>query len=157
MGRAMAQNANSATPVPRKKSRGPSAVLLLLLVAGAGAGWLLARNHSSAAAEQSVQPRVKSLLHLETFTVNLADADQRGFLRIGMDLGLGQSPKAGHEPAIAPVRDVIIEVLSAQTSQDLLTAAGKRQMKEHIRTELQSRVPDLNVEEIYFTEFLVQR
>lgn len=157
MGRAMAQNANSAMPAPAKKSRGASAVILLLLIAGAGGGWMIARSHGSATEDASPQPKVKSLLHLETFTVNLADADQRGFLRIGMDLGLAQATKPGHEPAVAPARDAIIEVLSAQTSQDLLTPAGKRQMKEHIRAELQSRVPDLQVEEIYFTEFLVQR
>jgi flagellar basal body-associated protein FliL len=157
MGRAMAQNANSETPAPAKKSRGASAIILLLSIAAAGGGWIMARSHNSATVDASPQPRVRSLLHLETFTVNLADADQRGFLRIGMDLGLGQAVKAGHEPAVAPVRDAIIEVLSAQTSQDLLTPAGKRQMKEHIRSELQSRVPDLHIEEVYFTEFLVQR
>jgi flagellar protein FliL len=153
----MAQNANSATSVPAKKNRGASAIVLVLLVAGVGGGWVMARNHATAAPDASQEPRVKSLLHLETFTVNLADADQRGFLRIGMELGLGQTAKGGREPQVAPVRDAILEVLSAQTSQDLLTPSGKRQMKEQIRSALQSRVPELHVEEIYFTEFLVQR
>jgi flagellar basal body-associated protein FliL len=38
----------------------------------------------------------------------------------------------------------------------LLQIEGKRQLKEELLKALQERVPQLAVEHVYFTEFLVQ-
>jgi flagellar FliL protein len=153
----MARDGNSESAKPEKKSKAPLVIVLLVLAGVGSGGWVAAHNRAIASADPADTQRVKSILHLESFTVNLADTDQRGFLRIGMDLGLGQPTKAGHDPQVAPIRDAIISVLSSQTSQDLLTPAGKKQMKAEILKEVQARVPELQVQEIYFTEFLVQR
>lgn len=138
-----------------KSHNNPVILLLLLIAAGAGAFALLERNSAQAAVDANT--KIKAIIHLENFTVNLSDPEEHGFLRVGIDLGLGSELKKGKELPIAPVRDAIIGVLSTQHSQELLTPEGKAKMKADLRKELQDRVPEMNIQEIYFTEFLVQR
>jgi flagellar basal body-associated protein FliL len=38
-----------------------------------------------------------------------------------------------------------------------MTAAGKTKLKADLLHALQERIPQLGVEEVYFTEFLIQR
>jgi len=103
-------------------------------------------------------PQVKGTLHLETFVVNLADPGQRSYLRVGIDLGLGRElGRAENAPAVGPVRDTIVGVLAQSRGDDLLTAKGKAKLKADLLQALQERAPGLEVEEVYFTEFLIQR
>lgn len=103
---------------------------------------------------------VVAVFHLESFVVNLADPEQKAYLRIGIDLGL-KRPLTSEEnaagPHTAPVRDAIVGVLTTCKPEEILTPAGKAQLKRDIRAALGERVPELEVEEVYFTEFLVQR
>jgi flagellar basal body-associated protein FliL len=95
---------------------------------------------------------------LETFVLNLADPDQRSYLRVGIDLGLGRETGKGENiPPVGQVRDAILSVLAQSRVDDLLTAKGKAKLKEDLLHALQERVPGLEVEEVYFTEFLIQR
>ncbi len=105
---------------------------------------------------------VKSLVHLESFVVNLADSDQSAFLKVGIDLGIGQIGKK--QPMIdkgslllSKIRDVVLSVLTTCQSADLLAPDGKAKLKQRLLEALREQVPDLPVKEIYFTEFLVQR
>ena len=101
---------------------------------------------------------VKSSLHLDTFVLNLADREQRSYLRVGIDLGLGRTlGKEENAPPVGQVRDTILGVLSQSRVDDLLTAPGKAKLKEDLLRALQERVPELDVQEVYFTEFLIQR
>jgi flagellar basal body-associated protein FliL len=130
-------------------------VIPILILAGAGI-WFWANRGSDSAASGTL--RVRSTLHLETFVLNLADADQRSYLRVGIDLGLSQEAKHGEELApIGQVRDAILGVLSEAKVNDLMTATGKTKLKEDLLHTLQERIPRLGVEEVYFTEFLIQR
>ena len=58
---------------------------------------------------------------------------------------------------VAEVRDTILSVLSEARVDDLLTAKGKAKLKQDLLQALQQRVPELAVEDVYFTEFLIQR
>jgi flagellar basal body-associated protein FliL len=102
-------------------------------------------------------PQVKGTLHLETFVLNLADPGQRSYLRVGIDLGLGRELGKGENAPVGPVRDTIVGVLAQARVDDMLTAKGKAKLKEDLLRALQERVPGLAVEEVYFTEFLIQR
>jgi len=131
-------------------------VIVIPLVIAAGIGiWYWANRGAEAANEA---PRVRSTLHLETFVLNLADTDQRSYLRVGIDLGLSQEAKHGDETLpVAEVRDTILSVLSEAKLNDLMTAEGKAKLKESLLHALQQRLPRLGVDEVYFTEFLIQR
>jgi flagellar FliL protein len=106
--------------------------------------------------------QVKSVLHLESFVVNLADPEDNRFLRVGIDLGL-ENPVAAKgkegESAVpvARIRDSILAVLSTWHSDALLAPEGKQKLKQELVHALNDRVPELGVREIYFTDFLVQR
>ena len=139
-----------------KSKTGRLVVVIAILSLGAAGIWFWVNQGSDAAA--SAAPRVRSTLHLETFVLNLADADQRSYLRVGIDLGLNQVAKHGEELApVGQVRDAILGVLAEAKVDELMTAAGKTKLKENLLHALQERVPRIGVEEVYFTEFLIQR
>jgi len=106
---------------------------------------------------------VKSVLHLESFVVNLADPEENRFLRVGIDLGLENPLPAaegkGGEGAVptARIRDSILAVLSTWHSDALLAPEGKQKLKDELLHALRERDPELGVKEVYFTDFLVQR
>jgi flagellar basal body-associated protein FliL len=134
----------------RRRSFGPIFLVVVLAVFG-GWWWSAQRNESTEASA------VKWTLHLETFVVNLADPERRSYLRIGVDLGLGRELRHGEDAPVAQVRDTILGVLDGARADDLLTAEGKSKLKADVLQALKERVPDLDVEEVYFTELLIQR
>jgi len=123
-----------------------------------GAGVWYWNVRKSEAAVYGASSPVKSTLHLETFVLNLADPDQRAFLRVGIDLGLGRPMGRGEDaPPVAQIRDTILEVLADARVDDLLTEKGKAKLKADLLHSLRERVPGQMVEEVYFTELLIQR
>lgn len=105
---------------------------------------------------------VRSLVHLESFVVNLADSNPSAFLKVGIDLGVGQVDKS--QPAmnkgsllLSKIRDVILSVLSTCQSADLLAPDGKAMLKQRLLEALKQQIPEVPFKEVYFTEFLVQR
>jgi flagellar basal body-associated protein FliL len=130
-------------------------VAIVLLALGA---WFWSTYRTGLAVSADGSRRVKSSLHLEPFVLNLADPEQRSYLRVGIDLGLGRELGRGENaPPVGEVRDVILGVLAQSRVDELLTAKGKAKLKEDLLLGLQERVPGLGVEEVYFTEFLIQR
>jgi flagellar basal body-associated protein FliL len=128
---------------------------LVIVLAALGA-WFWSTRRSEPV--PGAVPQVRSTLHLETFVLNLADPGQRSYLRVGIDLGLGREMgKDESAPPVAQVRDTILGVLAEARVDDLLTAKGKAKLKEDLLRALQERVPGLAVQEVYFTEFLIQR
>jgi flagellar basal body-associated protein FliL len=132
------------------------AVLVLGLAAAGGFVWLRPETPARGA------PDSESTLVLETFVVNLdsnsAGSGQRAYLRVGVTLGLGH-PLPRNRPEAIPtalVRDTILAVLATAKPEELLKLEGKRQLKDELLKALQERVPQLAVENVYFTEFLVQ-
>ena len=129
-------------------------VLVLVLGAGGIFFWLRTLPSTSAANTANVQ----STLTLETFVVNLSGSGERAYLRVGISLGLAHPLAARNrdEVPMALVRDTVLSVLSSAQPAQLLQAEGKLQLKAELLHALQKRVPQLGVEDVYFTEFLVQ-
>lgn len=132
-------------------------LLLAAIVLTAIAGWFWRAGSGENQAQARQGSGVKSTLHLETFVMNLADSDHRSYLRVGIDLGVNHEAKHGEEVPLARVRDTILGVLALAKVDDLLSAAGKDKLKQDLQHALQERIPELGVEEVYFTEFLIQR
>jgi flagellar basal body-associated protein FliL len=143
---------------PASRSQRSAVPVLILLIAFAGAGLWFWNNRSTTPAQAQAQSAVVSTLHLDTFVLNLADVDQRSYLRVGIDLGLNQEAKHAEETVpTAEVRDTILGVLGDAKVDDLMTSAGKAKLKQDLLHALAERVPQLGVQEVYFTEFLIQR
>lgn len=134
------------------------AALSLLVVGAVGtAGWFWYRSNSAqSAAAASAAPQ--SVLHLESFVVNLSGTGENGYLRIGIDLGIDTELKEGPQRSayIGRLRDAILSVLATQTVDGLLTADGKAKLKSDLLQAIATRVPEVACREVYFTEFLVQ-
>jgi len=153
--------ANSAE-APKKKSMAPLLIILVLVVAGGGgAAWFFLHKGKTAEAAPEVNTP-EFVVHLDTFTVNLADPEEGHFLRITIDLGLGHPPKGAAERnygdfPVARARDAILSVLTVGKADVLLTPDGKTQLKHDLIQSLQDKVPEADVRNVYFTEFIVQR
>jgi len=146
------------SPAPKKahkKKKGGLAVVLALGLGAAGIFVWLRPQPSTSAAEGAA---AESTLALETFVVNLNGSSQRAYLRVGITLGLAH-PLPHNQAEAAPValvRDTILSVLATAQAEELLRLEGKRQLKDELLKALQERVPQMAVENVYFTEFLVQ-
>lgn len=163
--------APSAAPVATKKaSKMPliAGAAVLCLALGGGAGWFMHHRAATAAAAAASAgdpapaapgSDVKSVMHLESFVVNVQGASDGGYLRVSIDLGLGTEQKEG-EGAPAPptgrIRDTILSVLDTRTVEDLATPAGKDKLKQDMLKAINDRLPELQCKEVYFTDFLVQ-
>ncbi len=146
----------------KKKSAAPLIVVLAVLLAGAAvAAWLfLHRSKTAEAAPEATTPEF--VVHLETFTVNLADPEEGHFLRVTIDLGLAHPPKGAADRGygdfpVARARDAILSVLTVGKADVLLTPEGKTQLKHDLIRTLEDKVPEAEVRNVYFTEFIVQR
>jgi flagellar protein FliL len=150
-----------AAPEP-KKSKGFLWIIIAVVVAlvGGGVAWFFLHSSKPAqAAPEETAP--KYTVHLESFTVNLADPQDSHFLRISIDVGIGKLLKASKEGEsdfpTARVRDAILPVLASGKGDVLVTPQGKEELKKEILSALQQKVPEIDARDIYFTEFLVQR
>jgi flagellar basal body-associated protein FliL len=146
--------------VSKKSGSGALALFLLPVVAvgAASVGWLSRPHVTNESAVNGGERLIQSVLHLDTFVLNLADPEERAYLRVGIDLGLGTAAKSkGAEPPVAMVRDTILAVLAVAKPAEVLTPQGKAMLKAALLHALQERAPNLQVQEVFFTEFLIQR
>jgi chemotaxis protein MotB len=151
----MPEEDHQPTARPRR-SRSAALVLSLLVLVAAGI-WFWTNRSGEPAQANGADP-VHSILHLETFVLNLADSDQRSYLRVGIDLALNQDAKRAEETVpIAEVRDTILSVLGEAKVSDLLQPGGKTELKHQVLHALQDRVPALGVEEVYASAQVDQR
>ena len=120
-----------------------------------------------------VEPKPTRLIVLEPLLVNLADQGGAGYLRVVVALRVsdpipakGEKPKE-EEPAQkgkvvvneeeVELRDAALTVLGRETSAKLLAPEGKDVLKRELSEAMMTRVPKLQVKDVLFTEFLVQR
>jgi flagellar basal body-associated protein FliL len=138
-------------------------VSVAALAAGSGATWFVSQRMHPSTVESPVAENRGQVMHLEGFTVNLADPEASHFLRLTLDLEVDHLPqgenkeKPGAGLPIPRIRDTILSVLTASKADVLLTREGKAQLKKNLLEALKTSVPELGARDIYFTEFLVQR
>ena len=96
-------------------------------------------------------------LPLEGFVVNLGGGGPRAYLRVGLTLGLSRAlPRKRDDLPMAALRDAALTVLSSAQPEQLLAPEGKQKLKAALLEALQERAPELGIDNVYFTEFLVQ-
>jgi flagellar protein FliL len=121
--------------------------------AKAGAG-------SPASVHSGKAEEVKVAAGLDPFLVNLADPQAVRFVKVTFQLGMtGDSEEFSKNPvAIAAARDAIISLLSAKTSEQILTVEGKHKLREEVRDRVNSvlNASRTKVQNVYIVEFVVQ-
>ncbi len=94
---------------------------------------------------------------LEPFTVNLLSESGRRYLKVEMNLEMeGEELSPELEEKKPVFRDIIIRQLSSKSLEEISTLKGKETLKEGIVNELNTRLKDGKVKNVYFTDFVVQ-
>jgi flagellar FliL protein len=126
-------------------------------------GKLKLQTASSVQAAPAVSTKTYAVA-LEPMVVNLADGSSGAYLRLSMTLNVADAAdqpakeeKSANKQADAALRDTALTVLVRQTSESLLAADGKEQLKKELRAALAEHNPDVKVTDLFITEFLVQR
>jgi flagellar FliL protein len=166
--------AQAAEEAGRKKGK-PKLLLIVAAVVLLGGGGFAAKKFVLSGHEKgekgAKEPKAaKAELHEpgpildlgEEFVVNL---DGGGYARAKVALELGIELKGGHgsdagAEFMAPLRDVVITVLSSKSRAELTSAAGKEKAKkeliESINKEFAQRGQEGFAREAYFTYLAVQ-
>lgn len=148
-------------------------VLVLVLVIGGVAAFLLSGDDDEAQMNQSTQTemsaspvkqkkRLESLevgpmYPLDNFIVNLLSDSGRRFLKAQINLEMDTEDLAAELDAKIPViRDVVIRVLTSKTLEEISTAKGKDKLKDTLVNQLNMRIKDGQINNLYFTEFVIQ-
>lgn len=150
-------------------------IAIAVLIVGGGAYWLVRSGRipiqgAASAKQASAAPIPTHVITLEPLVVNLADTDGNAYLRVTMALrvedAVGEkaaassgekTADAGVNSAVVQARDTALVVLGQQTAAALLEAGGKDVLKEELKVAFAKDNPALKVDDIYFTDFLVQR
>lgn len=113
------------------------------------------KHESSASSEGSTE--IGLMFPLETFTVNLLSESGRRYLKVEMNLEMGGEELSPELEEKKPVfRDIIIRILSSKSLEEISTIKGKEKLKEEIVNEINLRLKDGKVKNVYFTDFVVQ-
>jgi flagellar FliL protein len=97
------------------------------------------------------------LYSLDTMIVNLADHGGKRYLRVTMALELSD-PEAAMtiESRLPQVRDAILMILPTKTYDDVSTTEGKIALRGEVMEKINGLMTKGRVNNIYFTEFVVQ-
>jgi flagellar FliL protein len=164
-GAKMSQEPEPAVPPAPKQGRLKKILILTLLTVflgvGGGLAYLLLSDDpapmgtaSQAAPAPSSQ---KAIMSLDPFLVNLADRENRRYLKLKMDLEVTQEKSIKElEKSLPPIRDAMISLLSSKGYAEICTVEGKRQLKQEILQKMAAIPGGQQVTNIYFTEFVAQ-
>lgn len=134
---------------------GVVAVLFLTGVIGGGGG-----TEDGSDPAQAVKPlspdQVKPTVSLETFVVNLADAEVTRFLKISLVIELADGSLSDQvEARKSKIRDAIITLLSSQTFAQIRDSKGKLKLKQDLTLRLNEVLGTNAVSDVLFTEFII--
>jgi flagellar FliL protein len=97
------------------------------------------------------------LYTLDTMIVNLAGNGGKRYLRVTMALELSDPDSlATIESRLPQIRDVVLMILSTKTYDDVSTSDGKISLRNQVMGKINTLMTKGRVNNIYFTEFVVQ-
>lgn len=161
----MAKRAEEVAEEAKETKKGFSlkSILLILVLAMVGfMGYTFLKQSGFLAPKADTPEKVRAkepiIYTFEgNFLVNLADKENLRYLKAVISVALS-SQKAEDElrKKSVEIRDAIIMILSAQTSEDLATPEGKERLKALIAERINSMLTSGEVEKVYFLDFVMQ-
>ncbi len=133
-----------------------SAGLVISESAFAGEKVMLVASESSHG-EGEDKGKVDKIYAWDPILVNLADPGGKRYLKIVMQTEI-TDPKLRAEVVAmnAQMKDTLITILSEKMFDDIATLSGKQELKREIAVKLNKFLKVGQIQEIYFTDFLVQ-
>lgn len=156
----------------QKKGKGKVVIaviaVLVLLIVGLVAVFFYATSEPKAQEAQSEQTaatsesnakylRIGPIFQLDQFIVNLLSQGGRRYLKVSISLEM-TTPNLENElnAKRAPVRDIIIDVLTSKSIDDISTTRGKDKLKEEIIQRLNEILVDGKIRNIFLTDMAIQ-
>jgi flagellar FliL protein len=94
---------------------------------------------------------------MEPFLVNLMDPGQLRYLKITLHVETNQEKvEEEYEKRLPQLRDAILTILSSKNYNDIMNSEGKNALREEIKGRMNQLLVRVKVQNIYFTEFVVQ-
>jgi len=143
-------------------------LILLLAIGGLVAYFLLSNNNEQQPNQQQTQKvekkhKVNSMAEigpiypLDPFTVNLVSSNADRYLKCKIDLELdSQNLQKEIDKKLPAIRDLIIQILSSKSVEEIQTAKGKQKLKEEIKRKINEILTTGEIKNVYFTEFVIQ-
>ncbi len=101
--------------------------------------------------------KVGPMVPLDKFIVNLSSDSGTRYLRTSLNLELSSEDMQSEVEQKTPmIRDFIIKILSAKSYEEISTIRGKEALKDEIVSELNKIFTDGRIENVFFTEFVIQ-
>lgn len=159
----------TTAPVPAPK-KGKKSVLVIGLAAvlvaggiGGGAFWWTNRAQAAESQPPETVPadaEERGIVVFEPFVVNLADTAVSRFLRVKIQLVVGSAEQAEEMTKsavkLSRARSVILELLTTQTSETLVTPGGKAALRKAIAEQVGQGLGPIEIVDVLFSDFVVQ-
>jgi flagellar FliL protein len=119
-----------------------------------------AHAEESPAAAKTVPPKERGLVSFDPFVCNLADEGGRRFVRVTVQLVVGDALQAA-EMAETPVlamqaRAIILELIGMQYADKLVTPEGKVALRQAIAERVAEALHEIEIVDVLFSDFVVQ-
>ena len=133
-------------------------IALTALVAGGGGFFAYTKFFKEDSSAHAKSSAAEPVIHeMDTFLVNLSDAGGKRYLKLTMKAKLSdkeaQAEVAGKN---FEIRDAVIMLLSSKEFQEIAKPEDKATLKQEVIFQLNRLLQQGQVQDVYFTEFLVQ-
>ncbi len=106
---------------------------------------------------EKIQVTTGPMYPIEPFIINLAGEGGKRFLKLTMELEMGDNDFSEEITANLPkIKDSIIMLLSNKTFEEIYTFEGKLKLRDEITRRINSFLVSGQLRNIYFTEFVIQ-
>jgi len=131
---------------------------MALLIGGGGAFYYTTKSNANAA-PKPLPPKVPVFVTVAPMTINLSD--QVSALYISLSLAVADKPAADRLTQNMPIiRDRMLQTLSEQSADHLVSADGKRDIAQKLRETLNAPYGEdqtpVAIESVLLTDFIVQ-
>ena len=163
-----AEGADAAKPAKAKKGKGKLfailGVVVLVLAGGGGTAFWMMRAPAEAAEAEPAEAHVDlahaGIIKFEPFIVNLADPGAKRFLRVSIAIIVPSEDVAKEiehgEVLRMQLRSEILDLLTTQTSEQIVTPDGKAALKKAILEKAHHTFAPHEAHDVIFSDFVVQ-
>jgi len=141
----------------------PFAVVFIGACAGAylfgvsGGANPLGSNETVTEKDKKKKETLGPMIELDDFVVNILDGEQMHYLKASITIEVNNGQTKGEVENRNPqIRDAIILLMGNKKYNELRDLQGKLQLRAELQQRINSLLPQGQVENIYFTEFVVQ-
>ena len=150
-----------------KKAGGKNKMFMIggVVLALAGGGYYYktqaaAHEEEAPKAAKEVSPKERGLVSFDPFVANLADEGGQRFVRVTVQLVVADAVQATEMTEIPVMamqaRAIILELLSVQLADTLVTPEGKIALRQAIAERVAEALHEIEVVDVLFSDFVVQ-